>query len=86
MTVCAARLTDATLATLTLGYLYIRSLGNSSTFHWVIPWPELAGVLLGVLAARHGRHRPFSEGPFAVLRTSLNAVELGDGDGGDTIA
>ena len=83
MTVRAAKLTGATLAALTLGYLCIRSLGNSSAFRWVIPWPELTGVPSGVCAVRHGRHRPCSEGPFAVLRTSLNAVELGDGDGDD---
>ena len=83
MTVRAAKLTGATLAALTLGYLCVRSLGNSSTFRWVIPWPELAGVPLGILAVRHGHRRPCSEGPFAVLRTSLNAVGLGDGDGDD---
>ena len=86
MTVRAAKLTGATLAALTLGYLCIRSLGNSSAFHWAIPWLELAGVLLGILVVRHGRRRPCSEGPFTVLRTSLNAVELGDGDGGDATA
>ena len=44
MTVCAAKLTGATLAALTLGYLCVRSLGNSSVFRWMIPWPKLAGV------------------------------------------
>ena len=83
MTVRAAKLTGTTLAALTLGYLCVRSLGNSSVFRWVIPWPELAGMPSGVYAVRHGRRRPCSEGPFAVLRTSLNAVGLGDGDGGD---
>ena len=86
MTVRAAKLTDATLAALTLGYLCVRSLGNSSAFRWVIPWPELAGMPSGVLAVHHGRRRPCSEGPFVVPRTSLNAVELGDGDGGDATA
>ena len=86
MTVRAAKLTGATLAALTLGYLCVRSLGNSSVFRWMIPWPKLAGVPSGVYAVRHGRCRPCSEGPFVVLRTSLNAVELGDGDGGDTTA
>ena len=83
MTVRAAKLTGATQAALTLGYLCVRSLGNSSVFCWVRPWPELASVPSGVYAVRHGRRRPCSEGPFAVLRTSLNAVELGHGDGGD---
>ena len=80
----AAKLTGATLAALTLGYLCVRSLGNSSVFRWVIPWSELVGVPSEVYAIRHGRRRPCSEGPFAVLRTSLNTVELEDGDGGDT--
>ena len=83
MTVHAAKLTGATLAALTLGYLCVRSLGNSSVFHWVIPWLELAGVPSSIYAIRHGRRRPCSEGPFAVFRTSLHMVELGDGDGGD---
>ena len=82
----AAKLTSATLAALTLGYLCVRSLGNSSVFHWVIPWPELASVPSGVYAIRHGRRHPCSEGPFAVLCTSLNTVELEDGDGGDATA
>ena len=86
MTVHAAKLTGATLAALTLGYLCVRSLGNSSAFYWVIPWPELAGVPSGILAVRHGCRRPCSEGPFAVPRTSLNAVRLGDGVGDDATA
>ena len=86
MTVRAARLTGATLAALTLGYLCVRSPGSSSAFHRVISWPKLASVPSGITAVRHGRRRPCSEGPFAVLHTSLNAVELRDGDGGDAIA
>ena len=81
-----AKLTGATLAALTLGYLCVRSLGNSSILRWVIPWPELASMPSGVYAVRHGRRCPCSEGPFAVLRTFLNAVELGDGNGGDATA
>ena len=75
MTMHAAKLTDATVATLTLGYLCVRSLGNSSAFRWVIPWPELAGVPSGITAVRHGRRRPCSEGPSTVPHTSLDAVQ-----------
>ena len=82
----AAKLTGTTLAALTLGYLYVRSLGNSSAFRWVIPWPELAGVPSGITAVRHGRRRPCSKEPSTVPRTSLDAVQLGDGVGDDATA
>ena len=86
MTVRAAKLTGPTLAALTLDYLYVRSLGSSSAFRQVIPWPELAGVPSGITAVRHGRCRPCSEGPSVVPRTSLDAVRLRDGVGDDATA
>ena len=82
----AAKLTGATLVALTLGYLCVSSLGNSSIFRWVIPWPELAGVPSGVYTVCHGRRRPCSEEPSAVPHTSLDAVRLRDGVGDDATA
>jgi len=86
VTVRVARLTGATLAALTLGYLCVRSLGSSSTFRWVIPWSELAGMPSGITAVRHGRRRPCSVEPSAVPRTSLDTVRLRDGVGDDATA
>ena len=86
MIVRAARLSGATLAALTLGYLCVRSPGSSSAFRRVLSWLELAGVPMGITAIRHGRRRPCSEEPSAVPHTSLDAVRLRDGVGDDATA